>query len=105
MLEYGLYRQCYVTLPAALADGGFDVVVEQDNGGIESRSLPADAVVYVADLFVYLGEHLTDEALTAFVALLVRHLLGKRNRARTGVIYGPDGEVLRRFKLPTTPEE
>lgn len=93
-------RDAYAALEHDLAELGFDVDVPDT---IEHRSGRASGSIGrpVADLLIYLGQAVETHLLEAIVAAVLGRLSAhaKWPRSRHAIIYGPDGEPLRRVKL------
>jgi hypothetical protein len=98
-IEAGFYRDQYEELISDLRAAGHEVVLKPRP---ETRSV--DPVDVGRELIIRLIGHLEDGALDAIVAAVLLRLrgwkIGRKGQARRGVIYGPDGEVLREFDLP-----
>lgn len=88
----------YAGLIAALGEEGLDASVQEPRDGQYARGgIVTDPLI---DVSIFLWEHVSDELIGVLVALAVERLRRRGKRRRKGVIYGPDGEVLREFELP-----
>lgn len=67
-----------------------------------------DVATLPMELIVRVAETLGDEAVSAIVGVVLERLVRtvkRRRRERTQVvIYGPDGEVLKRLEVPRSPD-
>ena len=84
-------------LRRALEVAGYDASVDV---GYERRSVEA----FVTDVAIHVGEILTADGLVRMTATIRRYLRGLRSPTtgarRQAVIYGPNGQILRRVDLP-----
>jgi hypothetical protein len=83
---------------SALRYEGHDAWLQEPREGeYGSGGIVTDPLVEVS---MFLWEHVSEETIGAIVALAFDRLRRRSKRKRNGVIYGPDGEVLRRFGRP-----
>lgn len=108
--EWELGRDQYEGFVCALQEAGYGAWLQEPRDGRYAEGgMVTDPLI---DLSIFLWEQVREEAIGALVALAFEHLRRRagrrrrwrRQRARRGVIYGPDGEVLRTFELPDDAE-
>jgi hypothetical protein len=99
--EWRLGQAEYEALVARYQVDGFDAWLQEPRDGqYGSGGIVTDPLI---DVSLFLWEHVTDATVSAVVALAIERLvagkLRRQKRKRRGVLYGPGGEVLRKFEL------
>lgn len=108
VIELGLNPEEYESIVGDLRDAGHDARLQE----LQAEARSSDAVIIGAaySLWIFVGQPLAqrvrDEVLDEIIAIVKRRLRRSRGyRGRgTGVIYGPNRKVLRRFELPERDE-
>jgi hypothetical protein len=108
VIELGMNREDYESIVGDLQQAGHDARLHEWE---ERRSIDPLTIGAAVSLWILVGqplsERIRDEVLDEIVAIVKRRL--RRSRGYTGrqsgVIYGPNQEVLRRFELPEGGEE
>jgi hypothetical protein len=101
--EWAAGRPQYEDLVAALEEKGLDVSVQEPREGRYAQGgFVTDPLI---DLSIFLWEHVSQELIGILVGLAVERLRRRGKQKRKGVIYGPGGEVLREFELPSGDED
>jgi hypothetical protein len=101
-IELGLNRDAYDGLVSDLEEGGFDAELRprtEERWGLPE--VPQEFVV----ASLWLGEHIAGQAFDAIVQMLLSRMWRSRRKLRgqrppVVLIYGPDGEVLRKVEIP-----
>jgi hypothetical protein len=100
--EWAQGQAQYDGLVAALGQAGLDASVQEPRDGkYASGGIVTDPLI---DLSIFVWEHVSDELIGVLVALAIERLRRRTKRSRKGVIYGPGGEILREFELPSDDE-
>jgi hypothetical protein len=103
VMELGANRDAYEALIDDLAAQGFDARIHQKmerrDGGIQHAA--ADLAIFLAGAA---GGSVIDSIVKAVIARVRESVLNKRRPTRRGVIFGPNGEVLREFDI-TAPDD
>lgn len=103
-MDEGLNREAYQELQRDLVDLGVHARLVVDRP-VEFRNVPPEAVAVATQLGLWLADYVKDAVLDAIVERYRQRLSRRRPRGeRIVVIYGPNGEVLRRVSLPETDE-
>jgi hypothetical protein len=88
----------YEALVETLAEAGVDASVQEPREGRYAQGgIVTDPLI---DLSIFIWQHVSEELIAIVVALAVERLRRRSKKKRKGVIYGPNGEVLREFELP-----
>jgi hypothetical protein len=88
----------YEALVEVLAEAGVDASVQEPREGRYAQGgIVTDPLI---DLSIFIWQHVSEELIGIVVALAVERLRRRSKKTRKGVIYGPNGEVLREFELP-----
>jgi hypothetical protein len=88
----------YEAFVEALTEAGVDASVQEPREGRYAQGgIVTDPLI---DLSIFIWEHVSEELIGIVVALAMERLRRRSKRSRKGVIYGPNGEVLREFELP-----
>jgi hypothetical protein len=104
--EWEPSRDQYDGFVSALKEAGLGAWLQEPRDGQYAQGgVVTDPLI---DLTIFLWEQVREETIGAIVALAIENLRRRatrgrrwrRKRVRRGVIYGPDGEVLRTFELP-----
>jgi hypothetical protein len=104
VIELGLNPDEYESIVGDLREAGHDARLQELR--VERRSSDAVVVGAAFALWIFVGQPLAqrvrDKVLDEIIAIVERRLRRSRGyRGRqSGVIYGPNDEVLRRFELP-----
>lgn len=97
-MEFGVHRDAYSALVVDLTAQGFDAQIvepiERRHGVITHAA--ADLVIYVG---AAIGASIIDSIVKAVIERVRHSPLNKQHGTRRGVIFGPDGEVLREFEV------
>ena len=88
----------YEALVGALAEAGVDASVQEPREGRYAQGgIVTDPLI---DVSIFIWQHVSEELIGIVVALALERLRRRSKKTRKGIIYGPNGEVLREFELP-----